>query len=1204
MQGSIVLPLRAAAVATVATDDAPPSGAGPFGRTLRIALAMKGGVSLAVWIGGAVTELDVLRRIRLTGTREAPEARLLTTSDPGRAIEEQRDVVARAAVYAQLLASRRYDAVELDVLAGASAGGLNAVMYGVAQRVGTTTDRILELWRRSGDVWELMRPAGASSVDSVLRGDDYFWRAMRDALEALHDAPSHAGLVARVSVDLSATVIDAEASSERGTREGKAHFHFAGGFGDDPRGRVIPAAGAADRDAVLARLAYAARSTSSFPGAFEPALIYSGTVPAHPEAVDMRDAFHAHREPRARTAEDALPGAGDVLDPFRVIDGGVTDNVPIDRALRAIRSRSAEHYVDRALVYLDPSPKLELAGLARPTAYHGRPPRPDGSVPRTDPRSAFLGVVLTGIGHMLGRESKDDEVDDVERFRRLLHLERAKDELFAPLTEAEIALADGEPLQVKRAYARFRSAADLELLTDVLTQPSLWLLPTRQPRAEHRAFRREELLALDGELFSRFSRLEGAALEGVCTGPQAQVDACRCLISWVRALEDGAFWGPDDPADPHSIAWLDELWGDATGGRGRSALRTAMHALHQESLDDRDAAVSHLLEHADATAPAVAADPSALAIRLTDAWLELANQQPQDTERWARLNDLVDELRAVSAAVRAAEQSAPPYSTAWSRSPWSGIGQSPPAFRARDLAPLVAARGMPLGMPAMTYEDITAGDAWDVDAYASLVHAQMLAGYRSLLRLRPDDARELALDEDRREVSDVVRHLMPDDRLQPRTKLAGMSLANFAGFLSADWRTNDWWWGRLDAARGAVGFLESLRPAPTASATLEGEDPAAAVEAAVLDEWRASLAQDVPSRAAFQERLGVEAGGLSALHPDYRVAVASRLLRLLSRALVRGSRWTAPHRAALWLLRPLLVLAPMLLDPARAAVVGALLAAPVLLLVPREAAASGPWATAGVIALALAIIAPLVSLEERVLQSRAVWAALDARRRGHVERAVRRARWEGVAWGSAALAMAVVAALLTGPAAATPVSAWMLLAAAVVLALVARARFLVPRLSSGHGPWRTARWAALAVLLVGGSWLFRGGLAIRSDPADPAAAARIALVVGAAGAALAVALTIGWLGGAARQSHAQPGERPRLEGAVALLATAVLCGIAAGGPFALLLLVPWASVGGCLLAAMWLWGTVLWWVPAVWQPSYRPSDRPARRDAWTAAPAT
>ena len=42
-----------------------PGAAPDSGRTLRVALAMRGGVSLAVWIGGAVAELDLLRRIHL-----------------------------------------------------------------------------------------------------------------------------------------------------------------------------------------------------------------------------------------------------------------------------------------------------------------------------------------------------------------------------------------------------------------------------------------------------------------------------------------------------------------------------------------------------------------------------------------------------------------------------------------------------------------------------------------------------------------------------------------------------------------------------------------------------------------------------------------------------------------------------------------------------------------------------------------------------------------------------------------------------------------------------------------------------------------------------------------------------------------------------------------------------------------------------------
>ena len=51
-----------------------------FGRSLRVALAMKGGVSLAVWIGGAVAELDILRRIRII--RDGAELHRYLLTDP------------------------------------------------------------------------------------------------------------------------------------------------------------------------------------------------------------------------------------------------------------------------------------------------------------------------------------------------------------------------------------------------------------------------------------------------------------------------------------------------------------------------------------------------------------------------------------------------------------------------------------------------------------------------------------------------------------------------------------------------------------------------------------------------------------------------------------------------------------------------------------------------------------------------------------------------------------------------------------------------------------------------------------------------------------------------------------------------------------------------------------------------------------------
>ena len=64
-------------------------------RELRLALAMRGGVSLAVWIGGAVSEIDLARR----AAREGAEGHDF---------------------WPQLLGVSDYERVVVDVLAGAS----------------------------------------------------------------------------------------------------------------------------------------------------------------------------------------------------------------------------------------------------------------------------------------------------------------------------------------------------------------------------------------------------------------------------------------------------------------------------------------------------------------------------------------------------------------------------------------------------------------------------------------------------------------------------------------------------------------------------------------------------------------------------------------------------------------------------------------------------------------------------------------------------------------------------------------------------------------------------------------------------------------------------------------------------------------------------------------------------------------------------
>ena len=135
-------------------------------RILRIALAMRGGVSLAVWIGGAVAEIDLLRR---AGVQLLHAGGQVPPVDPA---DDPRTWPRRHA-YMSMLHTAGYTGVEIDVLAGASAGGLNGVIYGYAQSLGIGVDWLLDVWKDNGHIWTLMRQTRSRwRIQSLLRGDE------------------------------------------------------------------------------------------------------------------------------------------------------------------------------------------------------------------------------------------------------------------------------------------------------------------------------------------------------------------------------------------------------------------------------------------------------------------------------------------------------------------------------------------------------------------------------------------------------------------------------------------------------------------------------------------------------------------------------------------------------------------------------------------------------------------------------------------------------------------------------------------------------------------------------------------------------------------------------------------------------------------------------------------------------------------------
>ena len=324
-----------------------PEGVDPWFEEVRLAMALNGGVSLAVWMGGCAVELDCARRAWL-----GPEEMGFDPGyDPGEA-----GATAVRRVYHGLghALGRR---LSIDVLSGASAGGVNGALLSAAMVTGRRLHPkfVRDRWLELGDLSELLRePGGDEDPTSLLKGD-YFhgellraFRAVRgeaggdgpqpDAamLAAAAPPPGQAGAGdARLLPDLDVTMTDTIGAELTFTdewelplvaREHAPRFEFR----------------AAD-DYASPALADAARASASFPVAFEP----------------------------LRLAADGSGRLAGLRDTTYAIDGGLLDNAPIRAALDRIPFRRAGTLVRRYACYVNADPTQPA-----PPADDG-PPQPE-----------------------------------------------------------------------------------------------------------------------------------------------------------------------------------------------------------------------------------------------------------------------------------------------------------------------------------------------------------------------------------------------------------------------------------------------------------------------------------------------------------------------------------------------------------------------------------------------------------------------------------------------------------------------------------------------------------------------------------------------------------------------------------------------------------------------------------------------------------
>ncbi|MET9883055.1 DUF3376 domain-containing protein [Streptomyces sp. NPDC006430] len=714
---------------------------------LRLALAMRGGVSLAVWMGGACCEAAALRAA--TEQEPAPEA----------------------GVYAGLLNTCGYEDVDIDVLVGTSAGGLNGVLLACHLVYGMPFDRgVRDVWLRLGDLEGLLRRSTPFHVpSSLMRGDEVFYKELRGSLGRLIDeAPPDRRPSPSLRLILTATRLRPRRDRVRPTLgrpllvgRSNAYFRFRHrgpltDFPDDVTG--------AARDSALNRLAYAARTTSSFPGAFEPGRVYLANAAQpveEPAGVDMRGVSSESGYP-----DENLNGCAELM------DGGLLDNIPVAWAVRAIAAAPAARKADRWLLFLQPVPPFP-------------PPPEEGSSRRI---TRLVRMAAKSLAVKTGAESLRDDALELRAAEAAAHQKRATTGVL-PLTlpelyEAAMARLDTYARTVGRAEA-LRLVRLLEDPADVTGPDSLPLPAGPGP-----------LEALDESaaqgsvaLFARLREASGGlavapgTLPAPGCSPLALARTVRLLMDWLRAYEAGA--GPVDTAlvEEHRAQLF----------ACRFAVATLIAARDRLLLARYRSALSLGLIPVDVTAP------FAEATRLLGALMPPVPAPDAPAAQWETWS------ANLAAAVTAA---ALPEGFA------SGPVAEPEGFT--DLWERLAELGRRIGV------DLSP----DVDGYEALHAAARGAGppveealaYAEVLLgpLRPDPLAE-ATDIDFHTVSAAntswaTRTVLRDvDQNSPkevvRAKLSGNQLNNFAALLSARWRMSDWTWGRLDGAASLVSVV-------------------------------------------------------------------------------------------------------------------------------------------------------------------------------------------------------------------------------------------------------------------------------------------------------------------------------------------------------------------------------------------------------------
>lgn len=439
---------------------------------VRLAVVLYGGVSLAVYIHGVTRE--ILNLVRASKLFHAGNDAAAPAGDS-------------TAIYYDLFRklSPALDLrVVVDLISGASAGGINGVMLGKALAHDEPLEPHRELWLKNADVTSLSEPgslvgrlakaAMAPLFDQILIrrfgqqvadpetraklrqfiqaqwftppfSGEKFSGWMLDACDAMErqGEPNGTLLPPGHRLDLFVTLTDYSGHQHR------ILLHDPPSVDETEHRRIVSftcrralsgeiASEFASGDAPS--LVFAARATASFPGAFPPATIAEMDRILAERGRDWPSRGHFIADKLAVGDPRQAANTGGYF-----IDGSVVMNKPFSPVIHALGNRPASREVVRRIIYVDPNPHHEAVN-------HG-----DQGTP------GFFRTILTAMALIPRNEPIADDLmaiqDWNERARRMAEILAAADPQVEKLVD-EIVDADPENPPTIAEISRYRNAAN------------------------------------------------------------------------------------------------------------------------------------------------------------------------------------------------------------------------------------------------------------------------------------------------------------------------------------------------------------------------------------------------------------------------------------------------------------------------------------------------------------------------------------------------------------------------------------------------------------------------------------------------------------------------------------------------------------------------------------------------------------------------